>query len=90
MPTCARREKAQNENTVNSEVSMSLKPVGVRLDPLELRKLDSIVEHLAHRNPDVRPTRSDALRFLLTNSGSVTGATVVAVTEPPRGRDRAA
>jgi hypothetical protein len=69
---------------------MALKPVGVRLDPVELSKLDSIVEHLAHRNPDVRPTRSDALRFLLTNSGSVTGATVVAASEPPRSRDRAA
>lgn len=68
---------------------MSRTMVGVRLGPAELQKLDAIVSTLAQRNPDIQPTRSDALRVLLANSGSVMGALVTASTHPPR-HERAA
>ena len=66
-------------------------PISVRLNLTELAHLDRLAADLARLAPGYRPSRSAALRHLVVNSGSgVTGATTIAITEPPRGRDRAA
>lgn len=67
-----------------------LTTVAVRLEPHELAQLDHLAAELARTAPGFRPTRSAAIRTLISSSSSVAGATVVAASEPPRGRSRAA
>ena len=59
------------------------KLAGVRLDERECAQLDDVVRALAGRNPDLRPTRSDALRFLVASSVSVLGQMAVTQASPP-------
>lgn len=57
-------------------------PVAVRLGADELAKLDAVVEVLATRNPDLRPTRSDALRHLVSRSATVLQGAVTGMSAP--------
>lgn len=58
-------------------------PVAVRLRDHEVEIVDQIRRHLAERNPDLRPTRSDALRYLVSRSGSVLRDLHIAAPAPP-------
>lgn len=67
--------------------------VSTRLDGEGLKRLDSLVEVLAQRSPDVFVSRCEALRHLVTNSASALASslTVALAHEPgslPAPRDR--